>query len=89
MNDGIGYNFPIGNRMHLMPYFGTWQPEFQFKGPDVPVVEKDLCSMGMSFKYQFAGNWLLAVDAEYNRTVWFKDSQWGYHLNFSLGYKID
>src|ERR1051326_5378837 len=84
INDGIGYDIYLGNHILLMPYFGSWQLEYSKNAP----VPQNICAMGVSLKIEPVRNLLLITDAEYNRTPFFTDSKSGYHINFSLGYRL-
>ncbi|MBC7861712.1 MAG: hypothetical protein IAF38_01985 [Bacteroidia bacterium] len=82
VNDGISYNFPVGNKFHIAPYFGTCQ--YQFKP-----TEWYTCSMGVNFKYHPGKRFLVELGTEYNRTLWFKDSREALRVNFSVGIKLN
>jgi len=88
MNDGVGYNIPLGKYIHLMPYVGTWQFEMQYAGVGDKWNEVDRCSMGMCMKIQPARHLLINLGGEYNRSVLFSDSAEGYLMNFSIGYRF-
>ncbi len=88
MNDGVGYNFPIGKYVHLMPYIGTWQCEMQYTGVGSTWKEEDHCSMGMCLKVQPRKHLVIDLGGEYNRSVLFSDSLEGYRMSVSVGYKF-
>jgi hypothetical protein len=88
MNDGIGYNFPLGQYVHLMPYAGTWQVEMKYNGADSNWQESDHCSTGVCLKIQTRKHIIIDLGAEYDRSALLSDSAEGYRITFSVGYKF-